>query len=288
MRALFTGGSSPLGMRVLQCVLDSEQYDEVWCSVHEQHVTIKHPKLRILRLSLEEPVDLREIPEPLNQVIHFAATTHSGNEQEYWQTNLRGTVKLMEAARARGCQRFFFVSTRCATEGSGAYAESKRAAELELQKVDWESLVILRPAEIYGLTGTEGVDRLLKLGKRFHVVPLLWGSRKVQFAPLHGDDFTAIACALLMEPRRGVHILDVCGPENLSGAEIASRIARGYGALPIPLWWPAFRLILRGLQVVGVYAVNPDQIRRLEGSKTAYASSNDDTLNRPMKRFLHE
>ena len=288
MRALFTGGSSPLGRRVLQCVLDSEQYDEVWCSVHEQDVTIKHPKLRNLRLSLEDPVDLSQIPEPLTQVIHFAATTHAEDEQEYWQTNLRGTVKLMEAARARGCQRFFFVSTRCATEGSGAYAESKRAAELELQKVDWESLVVLRPAEIYGLTGKEGIDRLLKLGTRRHVVPLLWGSRKVQFAPLHADDFTAIACDLLKEQRRGVHILDVCGPENLSGREIASRIAGSCGALPIPLWWPAFRLILQGLQVVGVNAVNPDQIKRLEGSKTAQASSNDDTLNRSMKRFLRE
>jgi uncharacterized protein YbjT (DUF2867 family) len=119
-------------------------------------------------------------------------------------------------------------------------------------------------------------------------VPLLWGSRKIQFAPLHADDFTAIACAVLMEQRRGLHILEVCGPESLSGPEVASRIARNSGALPIPLWWPALRLILQGLQTVGVNLVNPDQISRLEGSKTAGASSKDDTLNRPMKRFLRE
>ncbi|HKR61984.1 MAG TPA: NAD(P)-dependent oxidoreductase, partial [Pyrinomonadaceae bacterium] len=141
MRALFTGGSSPLGKRVLQCVLEDEQYEEVWCSKHKGVVPLSHPKLRVLELDLKDKLDLHDIPPPLTQVIHFAAATHARLEQQYWKTNFEGTVNLMEAARALGCRRFFYASTRCATQGSGAYAESKLAAEEELRKVDWESLV---------------------------------------------------------------------------------------------------------------------------------------------------
>ena len=285
MRALFTGGSSQLGTRVLQCVLEDEQYEEVWCSQHEQAVPLSHPKLRVLAMDLKEP-DLREIPPPLTQVIHFAAATHAQLERQYWEINFEGTVKLMEAARSLGCRRFFYASTRCATQGSGAYAESKLAAERELEKADWESLVIVRPAEIYGLAAKEGIDSLLRVAARFHFVPLLWGSRKVQFAPIHADDFVAIACALLREKRTGIHFLDVCGPEPLNGVAVASRIARYYRALPIPLWWPAVRLLLQGFQSLGISPVTPDQVKRLEGRKTATASSADDTVNRSMKRFL--
>jgi nucleoside-diphosphate-sugar epimerase len=192
----------------------------------------------------------------------------------------------MEAARSLGCRRFFYASTRCATQGSGAYAESKLAAERELEKADWESLVIVRPAEIYGLAAKEGIDSLLRVAARFHFVPLLWGSRKVQFAPIHADDFVAIACALLGEQRTGIHFLDVCGPEPLNGVAVASRIARYYRALPIPLWWPAVRLLLQGFQSLGISPVTQDQVKRLEGRKTATASSTDDTVNRSMKRFL--
>ncbi len=288
MRALFTGGSSQLGTRVLQCVLDDERYDEVWCSKHKRAVPLRHPKLRVLERDLNEGLDLREIPAPLTQVVHFAAATHARLERKYWEVNFEGTVKLMEAARSLGCRRFFYASTRCATEGSGAYAESKLAAEQELKKVDWESLVIVRPAEIYGLDAQEGIDRMLQVANRFHFVPLLWGSRKVQFAPIHADDFVAIACALLSEKRSGVHTLEVCGPEPLNGIAVGSRIARYYRALPIPMWWPAVRLLLQGFQSLGISPVTPDQIKRLEGTKTATVSSNDDTVNRSMKRFLRD
>jgi nucleoside-diphosphate-sugar epimerase len=83
-------------------------------------------------------------------VIHFAGVTHASDEQQYWKVNLEGTVRLAEATHGNGCRRFVYISTRCATHGSGAYGESKLAAEQELQKFEWQSLLIIRPAEIYG------------------------------------------------------------------------------------------------------------------------------------------
>jgi nucleoside-diphosphate-sugar epimerase len=288
MRVLFTGGASPLGARVLRCLIKDEAYDEVWCGKHLRDVPLTHPKLRQIELRLEKELDLSKIPAPLDLVIHFAAVTQARNETEYWDINFRGTQKLAESARALGCRRFVYISTRCATAGSGAYGESKWAAEAELRKLDWDSLLILRPAEIYGAGGRGGLDRFLQLAERFHVAPWLWGHEGLRLAPLQVEDFVSVTCALLAEHRRGRHVLDICGPENLDGATLAWRIARRYRALPLPLWWPALVLVLSALRRVGLAPVSQDQVARLVGSKTASQSTPDPILNREMNYFLRD
>lgn len=288
MRVLLTGAASPLGAGVLNCLLADARNAEVWCGVHRRGLDTRHPRLRTLPLSLGDEVSLDQIPAPIDRVVHFAGVTHAEDERLYWEVNHRGTLRLAERARARGCRRFVYVSTRCATEECGAYGASKLAAEGELLKMDWESLLILRPAEIYGGGGREGVDKFLALAERFHVVPLLWGGSGLGFAPMLADDFIAATCALLAEDRGGVSILEMCGPENLGGAELALRIARRYRALPLPLWWPALRAALVGLRRVGLDVVTPDQVSRLVGRKTATESSPDPALRRRWRRFLRD
>jgi nucleoside-diphosphate-sugar epimerase len=285
VRALFTGGSSPLGAAVLACLLEADAYREVWCGVHRRDVPLAHPKLRRLPLRLDADLSLDEIPAPLDEVVHFAGVTHARDEQAYRDVNERGTLRLAEAARARGCRRFSYVSTRCATEGSGAYGESKLAAERGLRAMDWESLLILRPSEIYGGGGQEGVDKFLRVAERLRVVPLLWGHEGLRFAPLRADDFAAAACALLTERAGGVRVVEMCGPESLTGAQLGWRIARSRKALPIPLWWPALAVALRALDRAGLHAVTPDQVARLVGRKTAARPSEHPALARPAARF---
>ena len=285
MRVLLTGGSSVLGARVLRCLLADEAYAEVWCGVHRRDVAVAHAKLRKLPLSLAGGFDLSAIPAPLDLVVHFAALTHAQDERAYWAVNFRGTTGLADEARARGCRRFFYVSTRCAAPGSGAYGESKRAAELELLKLSWDGLLILRPSEVYGGGGREGVDKLVRLAARLHVAPLLWGHRGIRFAPLHVDDFAKRTCALLLAgDLSGVKILNLCGPESLSGVTLALRLARRYAALPLPVWWPALRLALLLTRRAG-WSAAPDQAARLIGPKTAECSTADPLWQTPMIRF---
>jgi UDP-glucose 4-epimerase len=288
MRVLLTGAASPLGAGVLDCLLADERNAEVWCGVHRREVPTRHARLRTFPLSLDAEVSLEQIPAPLDRVVHFAGVTHAEDGRLYWDVNYRGTIQLAERARERGCRRFVYVSTRCATEACGAYGASKLAAEGELQRMDWESLLILRPSEIYGGGGREGVDKFITLAERFHLVPVLWGDAGLGFAPMRADDFIAAVCALLAEDRSGVSVLEMCGPENLGGAELAWRIARRYRALPLPLWWPALRAALAGLRRVGLKVVTPDQVSRLVGRKTATESSPDPALRRKWRRFLRE
>ena len=282
MRILVTGASSPLAVGVLRQLLLNDEL-ELWCGRHRKDVPIADPRLHVINLDLESDLSGALSQTHFDMVIHFAGVTHAFDEQQYWNINLDGTVRLVEATRKNGCRRFIYISTRCATHGSGAYGESKLAAERELQRLEWSSLLILRPAEIYGSGSSEGIDRMLEIARRWRIVPALFGNSNLRFAPMHVDDFSTIAAKLIQQHNEGIRIETVCGPEDLNGIALADRISKHYRALPLPLWWPAVAVSLRVLNKLGLAIVKPDQLTRLIGDKTGTAESNKST---PRKRFL--
>src|SRR6185295_8318713 len=212
MRILVTGASSPLAVGVIrQLLLHSDV--ELWCGRHRKEIPLTDPQLHVIDLDLES--DLNRALSRFDMVIHFAGVTHASDEQQYWKINLEGTRRLAQAVRESGCRRFVYISTRCATHGSGAYGESKRAAEQELQKLEWESLLIVRPAEVYGSGSNEGIDRLLAIARRWRIVPAFFGHSKLRFAPVHVEDFSKLVAELIQQHEAGVRIETVCGPEDL-------------------------------------------------------------------------
>jgi nucleoside-diphosphate-sugar epimerase len=284
MRILVTGASSPLAVGVLRRLLLNNDV-KLWAGRHQKDIPLADPRLHVIDLALESDLSETLSREHFDMVIHFAGVTHAADEQQYWSINLEGTVRLAEATRKNGCRRFVYISTRCATRGSGAYGESKLAAEQELQKLDWQSLLIIRPAEIYGSGGNEGIDRMLALGRRWRIIPALFGHPNLRFAPMHVDDFSKLAAELVLQHHDGVRIENVCGPEDLNGIVLAYRIGRRYRALPLPLWWPAVAVCLKALHRLGFAIVKPDQLTRLIGEKTGTAESAA-TTPAAVRRFL--
>jgi nucleoside-diphosphate-sugar epimerase len=284
MRILVTGASSPLAVGVMRHLLLNSDI-ELWAGRHRKEVPLSDPRLHVIDLDLESDLTETLSRTPVEMVIHFAGVTHASDEQQYWKVNLEGTRRLAHTARKNGCRRFVYISTRCATHGSGAYGESKLAAEQELQKLEWKSLLIIRPAEIYGGGGKEGIDRMLAVARSWHVVPALFGHANLLFAPMHVDDFTRLAAELIQQHVSGIRIETICGPEDLSGMAVASRIAKRHRALPLPLWWPLVSVGLKLLQQIGFAIVKPDQLTRLTGRKTETAA-NTETSRDVARRFL--
>ena len=285
MRILFTGASSVVGSRVLKRILESVDDVEVWCVRHQNEVSIQDTRVRVIDLDLAGMVEPQGLPEAIDLVIHFAGVTHAHDADAYGAVNFRGTMRLVELARARGCRRFVYISTRCATPVAGAYGESKLAAENELQRLSWENLLIIRPSEIYGGGGKEGVDKLIALARRWHLTPLLLGNAEISFAPLHIEDFATIVSDEITKRASGVTVLELCGPEDLNGAALAKRISKRYNALPVPIWWPVFALMVKIGTTLGFNLAVPDQLQRLTCAKTSSARQADRTGRR---RFLIE
>ena len=272
MRILVTGGSSPLAVGVLRQLLLNADL-QLWCGRHLREIPLAHPRLQVIDLDLASDLSGSLSSAQFDLVIHFAGVTHADDERQYWNINVEGTARLVEATRKNGCRRFVYISTRCATHGSGAYGESKLAAEQELQKLDWKSLLIIRPAEIYGSESNEGIDRMLTIARRWRITPALFGHSRLSFAPMHLDDFTTLTAELIQLHRDGIRIENVCGPEDLNGLALAYRISRRYRAVPLPLWWPALAVSLKALRKIGFAIVKPDQLTRLTSEKTATAAS---------------
>jgi nucleoside-diphosphate-sugar epimerase len=286
MRILVTGASSPLAVGVLRQLLLNTDW-ELWCGRHRKEIPITDSRLHAIDLDLESESELigSLSRQSFDMVIHFAGVTHASDEQQYWKVNAEGTARLAQATRANGCRRFVYISTRCATHGSGAYGESKLAAEQELQKLDWKTLLIIRPAEIYAGGTSEGIDRLLAVARKWRIVPAMFGNSNILFAPLHIDDFSKLAAELIQQNDDGITIENLCGPEDLSGTLMWSRISRRFGAVRIPLWWPALYISLKALHRIGIAIVKPDQLARLVCEKTGTASASR-TLTKDARRFL--
>ena len=279
MRILVAGASSPLAVGVLRQLLLNRDL-ELWCGRHRKEIPIENPRLRVIDLDLESDLSRTLSGMHFDLVIHFAGLTHASDENQYWKVNLEGTVRLAKVTRENGCRRFVYISTRCATHGSGAYGESKLAAEQELQKLDWKSLSIIRPAEIYGGGGKEGIDRLLAIARRWRIIPALFGHSNLMFAPMHVDDFAKLVAELIQQHHDGVRIENVCGPEDLNGVALAYRISKRYRAVPLPLWWPAMVVSLKALEKIGLAVVKPDQLTRLTSEKTGNAVTHAAGLRR--------
>lgn len=283
MRILITGASSSLAVVVIRRLLAARDV-EIWCGRHRAQVPVADSKLHIIDLDLESDVSVLSSLN-FDTVVHFAAVTHSIDERRYWTLNVDATTRLARAVYDNGCRNFVYISTRCATEHAGAYGESKLAAERELQKFDWTSLLIIRPAEVYGADSNEGIDRMLAVAQQWRIIPALFGHSNLLFAPLHVDDFGRLAANLILQHREGVSIEHLCGPEDLSGIALARRISRHCRALPLPLWWPVVAFGLTIAQKFGFSQIKPDQLKRVIATKTANAETSR-THPGDLRRFL--
>lgn len=284
MRILLTGGSSKIGEKFLLKLLDNGYVSQIYAGVYKRAIRISHPKLQLFPLNLKDDFNLGAIKEGINYTIHFASLSHSFEKRVYWETNFEGTKRLAQEVWKLGCRKFIYISSRCARQGAGDYGESKLAAEAELKSFGWDQLLILRPAEIFGTNGTEGIDRMIQWARKFHIVPAFFGNSEIRFAPLYFEDFLGLAIKSFENMEKREQVIEILGPEFLSGCALAWRIAKTHKALPIPIWIPLMSQVVYLLNRFHVKLLNRDQFSRLIFDRsTLDAGPSDLSLN--FRRF---
>jgi len=102
-----------------------------------------------------------------------------GRRQDFIDTNVTGTMRLIEAARRQGVRRFVYVSSPSIYAGRmhrtdireedydptnklNYYIESKLMAERQLAQVQGIEVVIVRPRGLFGVGDTSIIPRLIK------------------------------------------------------------------------------------------------------------------------------
>jgi UDP-glucose 4-epimerase len=114
MHVLVAGGAGYIGSVVTAALLESGHQVTVLDDLSTGHADAVPEGARLVRASLHEsgPVLADVRPEA---VLHFAAKSLVGASQvtpeDYWHTNVGGSLALLEAMRAVDCRRIVFSST---------------------------------------------------------------------------------------------------------------------------------------------------------------------------------
>ena len=109
----------------------------------------------------------------------------SDDPSEYLRVNTELTKRLMSVCSPR--QHFVYVSTICAHPDGGAYGRSKWLAEEAIRGSGLE-YTIIRPAEIYGSKGGEGIDALIALACKTRILPDFRYHSSIKYAPISVDE----------------------------------------------------------------------------------------------------
>jgi len=196
-------------------------------------------------------------------VAHRRVTDHDAYAAELQRVNVDATMRLYEASRSCGVQRFIFVSSLAAVTSRSAglvdettparpcnpYGRSKLAAEqalIALNGNDGTSLTVLRPPVIYGRGNPGNMDRIFRLIRSG--LPLPFGSLCNRRSFLYVGNFCDAVHKCLLAPVSVAGTYFVSDRCDLSTPELIQLIAEASGRrarlwpFPASLWNMVARL----------------------------------------------
>ena len=280
MRIFVTGISSEMGQRIAEGLVLTDHH----VVGLTRRIGFQLKGCRIVEGALEDPASYSDHLAGTDLVIHVAGITHSDRTERYYAVNADAGGRLISSAEANGVKRFIYISTRAVGPGCGAYGESKRMLEkrLRMSNLDW---VILRVAEVYGVTKNEGINALIVQVLRQKTV-LIPGNGEFMLTPIHVADVAAAVCAVAEAPAIRVKTYTLCGPKSYSLKEFISVMCQIMGSGRLGILVPLFflRLAVALKRVLPLpFRVTRDQIQRLAVPKeTDFSGARHDLGFYPM------
>jgi nucleoside-diphosphate-sugar epimerase len=255
MKVALTGASGYTGGRLLE-MLVARKHD-VTALVRPASVTsyLRSHGARIVEGDLASVTAIEQLVCDADAVVHVAAVyrTAGHSDSYYYDVNVGGTERLLDAAARRGATRFVHTSTVGvhgdvkqvpADESSpivpgDVYQKTKAEAEalaLEYHRRRGVPVAVVRPGAIYG----PGEKRLLKLFRwaargRYPII----GSGRAFYHPVYIDDLVQGFLLALDRPEAVGESFIIAGPSFISQKELAAVIARHTGGRVLPFRIPA-------------------------------------------------
>ena len=250
-----TGGSSTLGQQVLRRLMS---HFHVLAVVHRHNVEIPDTEIELLHGGLEETVRDPRALQRAQVVLHMAAVTHADEPTEYFRVNAELTKQLVSACSAS--QHFIYVSTICAHPDGGAYARSKWLAEEAVRgsRLDY---TIIRPSEIYGSRDGEGIDALIALARKVHILPDFRYGGSIKYAPISAQEAAHFIAEATIYRRQKGQTYTLCADRLCTAPEMTRALrssVRPVFVIPVPI------MMLRAAKALGLpMPFKRDQIDRL-------------------------
>jgi 2-alkyl-3-oxoalkanoate reductase len=259
-----TGGSSTLGQHVLRRLTS---HFHILAVVHRRNLELPNARIELLHGGLEETVRNPRALQRAEVVLHMAAVTHADDRAEYFRVNAELTKQLVSACSPS--QHFIYVSTICAHPDGGAYGRSKWLAEEAIRgsRLDY---TIIRPSEIYGSRDGEGIDALIAVARKVHILPDFRYGGSIKYAPISTQEAAHFVAEATICRRQTRQTYTLCADRLCTAAEMARALrssVRPLFVIPVPM------IMLRAVKALRLpMPFKRDQIDRLVLQK-AYDST---------------
>jgi nucleoside-diphosphate-sugar epimerase len=276
MNILVTGASGSFGKQLIPALLKREN---VKIRVLEHCSPVDLPGCERVSGELSHLDSLMMATPGIDTVIHLAALTHSPNREDYFKVNAEGTKNLISACARNKVTRFLYMSSGAAHPEGGAYSESKLKAEHWVKEsgLPW---TILRPREVYGTGGKEGINQLILWVGKWPVIPVI-GNGRASMSPVYFDDVISATVEAVFNSEASGHSYDLAGPDDMAYVALVDRLSAYFGVRRMKLFLPAFFVqgVAIFLKLAHVHALVPDQIPRLLCDKPSPEKSTIPLLN---------
>ena len=204
--------------------------------------------MRLFRCELPEALDEAAL-DRAEVLVHLAYMTRFTDRDAARRVNDLGTRLVIERSRARGVNRFLFLSSQSAHEEAQSYYGRSK---LELEKLfSLDRDVVIRSGLVLAKEGDGLFHRMCHMVRTSRVIPLFGGGRQ-PIQTIHVDDLCAGITSAIEKGLAGVFSLSE--PGSLTMRElleaIASRLGRKSFFVPFPMG-PAL-LALRLIEGLGI------------------------------------
>lgn len=190
--------------------------------------------------------------EKIDALVHCAYDFGLTSWRDIYEQNVKGSIRLLETARAEGVAKIVFISTMSAFEGCRSlYGRAKLEVEREALRLD---AVVVRPGLVYGERSGAMVGALVKAVELSPIVPLVGGGDYVLY-PAHEEDVAELVHRIL-----GGRAGNVRGPviaaseRGMTLREILAALAAGrrkrVWMVPVP--WRLHWALLKSAEAVGL------------------------------------
>lgn len=276
MKILITGATSKIGQSLIPELLKNSNIEKFYILSRTKTPSgvfhlLNDSRIHFLQGDLTKDLFFLDEVGPIDLCLHMAALTHSLEAKKYFEINEKATKKLADRLYSSACKEFIFMSSHTAGLNAGAYAESKFLAEKYLLSMPWTQLLILRPSEVVGTGGKEGLDKFENLAKNFKIYPWILSFKKIQFSPLRIEELVRFLANTFKEDMQGNRVQILRGP-IVSSTQLAAYFWKKHRAIPIPVFLPFLKGINQVFTFLGFPLFPADQVERLLGARGQRAS----------------
>lgn len=260
-RAVVTGASSKTVALLIDKMLESDY--SVTAVSRVKHENEPREGVTWVQCDLSAPDQDFSFLRDADLLIHAAAISYAYTLVEYLLNNYQSTVNLVEASKKFGVKKFVYISSILAGYGYGDYAVSKIKSE-EYIRQELNSWLIIRPAQLYGYSKSNPVDKLINTIQEKSIVFSPIGDKKT-ISPLHYKELVRLIFLCVVKNEESNVIKVFSGPESFTYSglvkEIMNTPSRKVVIVPIPkaLIMSVFYLLKIFHLKIGVY---PDQLFR--------------------------